>query len=419
MMPKSKRRVVITGMGAVTALGGDFASTWAGVLAGTNPAAPIKAFPAGLYATNFAYEVNNFVFDDRWLIEGEEAVLNRAAEFGVTCGIEALSQAGLLGEGAAMDPARRQVIIGAGMNAPDFSWHDDVLVRGNRDPLRLAVMQRYYPENLALVLARLSGAKGQVSTVHTACASSGQALGEAFEAVAYGEADMVLTGGVDSMICPFALAGFSLLGAMSKRTDAYQSACRPFDQARDGFVLGEGGVILVFEELQHALRRGAPILGEVAGYGVTESAYRITDLHPEGVGPIEAMQMALNDAGIKPHEVGYINAHGTSTLINDRVEALAISRVFGQGPNAPLVSSTKPMTGHMISAAGAMEFAFCVAAIKDQVVPASLNVSNLDPECRINLIGSEPAKLELSYALSNSVGFGGSNTALIAKRYLP
>jgi 3-oxoacyl-[acyl-carrier-protein] synthase II len=234
--------------------------------------------------------------------------------------------------------------------------------------------------------------------------------------VAHGDADIVVTGGADSMINPYHMAGFCLLGALSKRNDDPTKASRPFDAERDGFVLGEGACMMVLEEHDHAVARGAKILGEVCGYGVTESAYRITDLHPEGFGPIEAMQEAIKDAGIVPSDVGYLNAHGTSTLVNDRCESVAVRHVFGTGSVAPKVSSTKSLTGHLISAAGAIELAFCIMALRDQTLPPSANLVSQDPDCPVTLCPAEPTKAALNYALSNSVGFGGSNTALIARR---
>jgi 3-oxoacyl-[acyl-carrier-protein] synthase II len=229
----------------------------------------------------------------------------------------------------------------------------------------------------------------------------------------------VLTGGVDSMVSPFYLAGSSLLGALSKRNDDPTTASRPFDKDRDGFVLGEGAAMLMLEEEGHARARGARILAELAGAGVTESAYRITDLHPEGTGPIEAMQEALDVAGVEPEAVGYVNAHGTGTALNDRIEALAVSRVFPADRCAVVVGSTKSMTGHMISAAGAIELAFCAQAVATQTIPPNANLFTPDPECAVTLAGGAPEARSLECALSNSVGFGGSNTALLVRRTAP
>jgi len=413
MSVTKKRRVVITGLGAVTPLGQRMGETWTGIIEGIQVAGEIKRFDASRFPSRYAYEVKDFVLDPELVTEREQSLLSDAARFGVQAAYEAASQAKILGEGA--DPFRKAVCLGVGMCSPELSWYEDVFLEQNWAHPSLARHLRFFPDQLGQTVARTIGAKGGVTTIHTACASSGQSLGEAFELVAYGDADLVLTGGADSMIHPFYLAGFSLLGALSKRNDA--EASRPFDKDRDGFVLGEGAAMLVFEELEHALRRGVPILAEVCGYGITESAYRITDLHPEGVGPVEAMQMALADAGLSAAAVGYVNAHGTSTPLNDRIEALAVSKVFGEGRSAPRVSSTKSLTGHMISAAGAIELAVCVKALEYQVLPPSINVCTKDPECLVQLTPSTPTDARLDYALSNSVGFGGSNTALIVGRY--
>jgi 3-oxoacyl-(acyl-carrier-protein) synthase len=373
----------------------------------------VTRFDASEFPTKVAYEVPGFELDRELVTEKELGFLNRAAHYGVTAAHEAILHSGL-------DPKaggeRTAVCLGVGMVSPDFDWYDDVFIPKKFMDKSIKRHIRFFPDQLSAVAARMLGAKGGVTTVHTACASSGQSLGEAYEMVAYGDADVVLTGGADCMINPYYFAGFSLLGALSKRNGDAATASRPFDKDRDGFVLGEGACMLVFEDYEHAKARGAKIVAEVVGYGVTESAYRITDLHPEGTGPIEAMQMAVDDAGIDAADVGYLNAHGTSTLLNDRIESLAVTKVFPAPRCDVRVSSTKSMTGHLISAAGAIEFATCLMALRDQVLPPSANLFTQDPECRVTLTGPEATPHELRYALSNSVGFGGSNTALIAGR---
>lgn len=407
-----KRRVAVTGIGAVTPLGHRMVETWNGIIEGVSLARPVMRFDASQFPTTFGYEVSDFQFDAALAEDSERPLLNAAATYGLTAVKEALEEAGLW-QDISIDGGRKAVCLGIGMCSPDFSWYERVFIPKAWNDESVARHLRFFPDQVSSVIARHFGAKGGITTIHTACASSGQALGEAYEQVAYGDSDLVLTGGADSMINPYYFAGFSLLGALSKRNDDPKTASRPFDADRDGFVLGEGACILVFEEWEHAKKRGAKILGEVLGYGITESAYRITDLHPGGVGPVEAMQMALTDAGIRPDQVGYLNAHGTSTPLNDRIEALAVSKVFGRGPSAPKVSSTKSMTGHMISAAGAIELAVCIKALAHQVLPPSVNVFQKDPECAVELTPPTPEGAKLDYALSNSVGFGGSNTALI------
>jgi 3-oxoacyl-[acyl-carrier-protein] synthase II len=414
LRPDGRRRVVVTGMGAVTPLGNTLNDTWHGLIEGVSTGAPVARFDASLYPSRIAYEVRDFAFQRDLVLAREEGYLSTAAAYGIQAGHEALRQARLAAGASA--PDRTAVCVGVGMCCPDVYFYDEIVTPKRWDDLRVANHIRFFPDQLSSVLARIAGAKGGITTIHTACASSGQSLGEAFDMIAYGDQDVVLTGGADSMIHPFYFAGFSLLGALSKRNDESRTASRPFAPDRDGFVLGEGACMLVFEDMEHAMKRGAVVLAEVCGYGITESAYRITDLHPEGTGPVEAMQMAVDGAGIEPAAVGYINAHGTSTPLNDRIEALAISKVFGFGDGQTLVSSTKSMTGHMISAAGAIEFAVCVQALRHQVLPPSINVPVKDPECLVELTPPAPTSRRLDYALSNSVGFGGSNTALIAGR---
>ena len=408
-----KRRVVVTGVGAVSPIGLTMPSVWNAVVEGIVPAGRVRAFDASGFPCQIAYEVDSFRLNDAALGSNELPLLSAASRYGVNAAMEALEMAGL--PNAHVDPERTAVCVGVGMTSPSVGWYqrefskEEVSVEGLHESVR------NMPFVLTKLCERLAHARAGTTTVHTACASSGQSLGEAWEMIAHGDADVVLTGGADSMISPFYFAGFCLLGALSKRNDDPKAASRPFDQDRDGFVLGEGACMLVFEELEHALARGATILAEVSGYGITESAYRITDLHPEGVGPIEAMQMALQEAGVAPHQVGYINAHGTSTHLNDKIESLAIRKVFGDAPVR--VSSTKSMTGHMISAAGAIEFAICVEALRRQALPPSVNLFQQDPVCEITLTPTKVCDAQLEYALSNSVGFGGSNTALVARRW--
>jgi len=414
-LPPKKRRVVVTGIGAVSPLGTSMAETWKGILAGQSPAASVTHFDATKMPCNIAYEVADFELQPGLVSERELGFLNVAMRYGIKAVDEAMTQAAYAP--GQVDPLRIAVCLGVGLCGPGLAWCETILIPKKYNDPAQAQHIRFNPEQLASVVARQVGAQGGNTTIHTACASSGQALGEAYEMIAYGEADVVVTGGADSMINPFSMAGFDLLGAMSRRNEVAQQASRPFDAGRDGFVMGEGACMLVFEDYELAMARGAEILAEVCGYGVTESTYRITDLHPEGRGPVEAMQMALADAGLQAPKVGYINAHGTSTQVNDRVEALAISKVFGSGPTAPLVSSTKSMTGHMIAAAGAMELAICISSLRAQVLPPSINLFIKDPACPVQLTAATATPAALDYALSNSIGFGGSNTALVVRRW--
>jgi 3-oxoacyl-[acyl-carrier-protein] synthase II len=266
-------------------------------------------------------------------------------------------------------------------------------------------------------LASIFGLRGHNSNCLTACAASSQAIGEATKLIQLGVVDMMLSGGAHSMIHPLGMAGFNLLTALSTRNDEPQKASRPFDMTRDGFILGEGAGMLVLEELSHARRRGAHIHAEVIGYGSTADAFRITDTHPEGRGAIEAMQLALRDAKVGTGEIDYINAHGTSTVVNDKIETLAIKKVFGDRSYRIPVSSIKSMLGHLIAAAGAVELAVCALAMRDNVVPPTINYTTPDPDCDLDYVPNEAREVPVKVALSNSFGFGGQNVALVARKY--
>jgi 3-oxoacyl-[acyl-carrier-protein] synthase II len=409
----NKRRVVVTGIGAITPIGNNLESTWKGILEGKSVGAKVTKYDAELMPNNIAYEISGFKFDPSGFSKEEQSEISDIGEFAITAAREAIAESGLKD----FDKHRTQVYLGVGMQSPTYKWYEDHLAKDNYQDELLKRHDMFKPATITKHVGKLVGAKGGCFTVHTACASSGQAVGEAFEAIAYGDADVVLAGGADSMINPFHTAGFCLLGALATDISDPKTASRPFDENRSGFVLGEGACVFTLESLEHAEKRGAKILGEIVGYGVSESAYRITDLHPEGKGPIEAMTMAVEDAGIKPEEVGYLNAHGTSTKLNDQIESLAVSKVFPKESCNLHVSSTKSMTGHMISAAGAIELATCILALRDQMLPPSVNLKNQDPACDVTLTPNQPSEKTMNYALSNSVGFGGSNTAIIAKRF--
>jgi 3-oxoacyl-[acyl-carrier-protein] synthase II len=266
-------------------------------------------------------------------------------------------------------------------------------------------------------LAALFNAQGPNLNCLTACAASSQALGEATELIRRGDADIMLSGGAHSMIHPFGVTGFNLLTALSTRNDDPTRASRPFDRERDGFVLGEGAGMLILEELEHAKRRGAKIYGEVVGYGSTADSYRITDIHPEGRGAAACIKMAMQDAQVNPEDIDYINAHGTSTSVNDRTETMAIKRALGDVAYKTPVSSTKSMMGHLIAAAGAVEAMTCLLAIDDDVLPPTINYENPDPDCDLDYIPNQPREDKAKVALSNSFGFGGQNVSLILREF--
>lgn len=406
-----RKRVVVTGMGMVSPAGMNTQENWNCVLEGQSNAKKVTHYDIGEMPTQIAYQIEGFKPDPRLVEKLDMKLASDFTQYGLNAALEALDQAGYNVSDSSYP--EMGICMGTGMGSPSFDWYSKIYVDQNFESDDVVDSYKHLPARLTQYLKQLTGARGPAKTVHTACASSGQSLGEAFEMISEGEAKVVLTGGADSMVNPFHMAGFCLLGALSQRNDDPKTASRPFDENRNGFVLGEGAAMLVFEEYEHAKARGANILAEVCGYGITESAYRITDLHPEGRGPIEAMQMAVDDAGVSAAEVRYINAHGTSTLLNDRIESFAVSKVFG---NTAFVSSTKSITGHMISAAGAIEFGFAILSILNQTLPPSTNLFKKDQQCPIETTPSSPTEKEIKYALSNSVGFGGSNTALVAGR---
>lgn len=414
---REKRRVVITGIGAVTPLGNSFPETWKNLLNGVNPCDHIKLFNAAASPCNLAYEIRDFDFNSIKADESVRPFLNRINSFGLSAALEAMASSGISKDNLPVSPYKVGVILGVGFCSPRLSdlVNASAAISDSKD--RLPASINTPPNLLTALVADAFGSQGETRTIHTACASSGQAIGEAFEAIKSGVCDVVLTGGADTMIHPLQLATFTLLGAVSRRIDDPKAASRPFDADRDGFVLGEGGVAIILEDLETALRRGASIIAEVCGFGVTESAYRITDLHPDGRGVIEAMRDAIQDAAITNEDIGYINAHGTSTQLNDAVESLAISKLFGASKSGPVVGSTKGQSGHLIAAAGALEFAFTAMTLKEQLIPPSLNIARPDLGMEIRLAGPTAMPLEKQYAMSNSVGFGGTNTCVIARRY--
>ncbi|HUI27202.1 MAG TPA: beta-ketoacyl-[acyl-carrier-protein] synthase family protein [Candidatus Kryptonia bacterium] len=429
-MPRARRRVAITGLGLVTPLGNDAASTWQALLAGRSGVAPIAGFDAGGFSVRIAAEVKGFdaesLIADRKLLK----FANRYHRFALVAAQAAIADAGI--GPADGDPTRWGCVVGSGMMGVDFSeltqFHHEFAADGElaldrlfaagtsaADPLAFCRSQP--SAGLSLLLHRF-GIRGYNSTVHTACASGGQAVGAAMKLIRRGTADYVLAGGFDSMINPIGLAGFCLLNALSPDNDAPERASRPFDRTRNGFVLGEGAGFLVLEEWGAARRRGARIYAELAGDGNSLSSYRITDSHPSGDGPIQAMRQALADAGMSPAEVDYVNAHGTSTPMNDRSECSAIAAVFGGDSRRVAVSSTKSLMGHLIAGAGAVEAAICALAIRHGVLPVNAHLDERDPECDLNFVCDRPQVRPVRAALSNSFGFGGSNSCLALRHPL-
>ena len=418
-----KQRVAITGLGLVTPAGNDVASTWETLKAGRSQGAPITIFDASGFSTRIAAEVKGFdplaVIDDRRLLK----FANRSHAFALAAADQAFVDAGLkptrenagrwgLSVGTGMQgmgwPELSTLALAAGANEdvdPDKLLASDT----GRDPMVFCRAQS--TAGLAL-LGRRYGIRGYSTSVHTACASGGQAIGTAMKLIRRGTVDFALAGGFDSMVNPVGLAGFCLLGAVSADNDAADRASRPFDATRNGFVLGEGAGFVVLERWEHAVARGARIYAEVAGDGNSLSSYRITDSHPSGDGPIQAMRWALADADAAPGDVDYVNAHGTSTPMNDRSESAALHVVFGADVARVSVSSTKSTMGHLIAGAGAVEAAVCALAIHHGTLPVNANYQHPDPDCELNLVVGTARAQPVRVALSNSLGFGGSNSCL-------
>lgn len=427
------RRVVVTGIGLVTPLGHEVETVWSRLLNGESGVGRITIFDASNFATQIAAEVKNWDIDE--IGENPEDWKNqdRHTKFAVGAGYKAMNDAGLLGEGSKyIDPERFGVYTGAGEGEQSFKDFASMMLAGFEgegefdegkfvqkgieilNPVRELEQEPNMP---AAHLAAMFNAKGPNINCLTACAASAQAVGEATEIIRRGEADLMLAGGSNSMIHPFGVTGFNLLTALSVSNDEPEKASKPFDKHRNGFIIGEGAGMMILEELEHAKARGAKIYGEIAGYGSTSDAYRITDTHPEGRGAISCMKQALQDAGVKPEEVDYINAHGTSTGVNDRVESLSIREVFGKYAYQIPVSSTKSMTGHLITAAGATECIYCLLAIRDNVVPPTINFETRDPDCDLDYVPNVKRNVKVDVALSNSFGFGGQDVSLVVRRY--
>ncbi|HEY3180452.1 MAG TPA: beta-ketoacyl-[acyl-carrier-protein] synthase family protein [Casimicrobiaceae bacterium] len=421
-----KRRVAITGIGLVTPCGNDVATTWNALLAGRSATAPISLFDARGFSTRIAAEVKGF---DENAIEADRKLLkfaNRSHKFALAAAEQALRDAAIMPTSETAE--RWGCAVGTGMMGVDFAdlaaVHRHSATNGELDATALLsdpvaadplVFCRSQSTAGVSLLTRRFGIRGYATSVHTACASGGQAIGTALKLIRRGAADYALAGGFDSMISPVGLAGFCLLSAVSADNDTPERASRPFDATRNGFVLGEGAGFVVLEEWEAARRRGARIYAELAGDGNSLSSYRITDSPPDGDGPIQSMRAALKDAGAMPADVDYINAHGTSTTMNDQSESAAIHAVFGDYAGSVSVSSTKSSMGHLIAAAGAVEVVACALAIHHGEMPINANYRDPDPECNLNLVLGTPRKQRVRMTLSNSFGFGGSNSCVILR----
>jgi 3-oxoacyl-[acyl-carrier-protein] synthase II len=412
----SGRRVVITGTGLVTSIGTDVVSTWEALLAGRSGAAPIEQFDAADFPVRFACEVKDF--DATKYIDRKEVKrTDRYAQLAIGASAQAMTEAGLA-EGGVQDPDRFGVILASGIGgiATFEEQHRKLLERG---PGRVSPF--FVPMFISDIAAGLVSiryqARGPNYATVSACASSAHAVGNAFHLIRDGAVDVMIAGGSEASVTPMAMAGFASMKALSERNDSPETASRPFDATRDGFVLGEGAGVLVLESLEHARARGATILGEVVGYGQSADAYHITAPATGGEGAVRAMRLALADAGAEADEVDYVNAHGTSTPANDLNETLAIKSALGERARDIVVGSTKSMTGHTLGAAGGVEAVICTLVCRNGTIPATTNHSEPDPQCDLDYAVNGPVEREVSLALSNSFGFGGHNVSIAVRRW--
>ena len=410
-----KRRVVVTGLGLVTPLGVGKDSVWTKILAGTSGIAPITRFDVSRHETKIAGEVKDFK-PEEWVPHKEVKKMDLFIHYSLAATKIAMDDSGLVMENEERD--RVGVIVGTGLGGlPTIEKYHQVLMERGPD--------RITPFFIPMLIANLApgqiaiqhGIKGPNLSIVTACATGGHCIGEASRIIQYGDADVCVAGGTEANLTPLTVGGFNAMKALSRRNQEPEKASRPFERDRDGFVVAEGAGIVIVEELEHALARGARIYAEIIGYGYNGDAYHITAPAPEGEGFIRCMHMALKDAGISPPEVDYINAHGTSTDLNDAMETLAIKKVFGDKAKAIPVSSTKSMTGHLLGAAGAIEAAFSILSIRDQICPPTINYENPDPACDLDYVPNVARKHDITVVMSNSFGFGGTNAVLVFRRF--
>ena len=415
------RRVVVTGLGLVTPIGNSVEATWAALMGGQSGVDYITKFDTEGFSVKIAAEVKNF--DPLTFIPKKEArKMGAFIHYAIAASSEAMRDAGfsLNGEGKFSEELAPNAGTYISSGIGDF-WaierEHSKLLEGGPDRVSPFFIVSAIVNLAAGQVSIRFGAKGPNSATATACSAGAHAIGDSFEIIKRGDADVMICGGAESAITPMSVAGFASMRALSTRNDDPQHASRPFERDRDGFVIGEGAGIMILEELEKAKRRGAHIYAEVVGYGMTADAFHLTMPDETGSGAVRVMQKTLQDAGVEPERVGYINAHGTSTPYNDKFETLAIKKTFGDHAHKLAVSSTKSMTGHLLGAAGGIEGVFSVLALHKKMLPPTINYVNSDPDCDLDYVPNEPRQAEIEYALSNSFGFGGTNAALLFKRY--
>ncbi len=412
MQPK---RVVITGMGCVTPIGNNLEEFWASLLEGKSGIRRITYFDVSLYSTQIAAEVKNF--DPSPYIDAKSVRrLDKFAQYAIVSTYMAFKDAGI--DLTKIDKEKAGVILGSGIGGLQVIEDQHAIIM-EKGPSKVSpfLIPMLIADEAPGQIAINCGFKGPNMSIATACASASHAIGISFRTIRYGEADIMVTGGSDAAITPLGLAGFSQMKALSARNDSPEEASRPFDKERDGFVMADGGGILILESLEHAKKRGARIYAELVGFGMTADAYHITAPDPEGEGARLAMSGALKDGNINLSDVGYINAHGTSTQYNDRIETLAIKKLFGKNAYNIPISSTKSMTGHMLGAGGAVELIVCVKTIEEGIIHPTINYKNPDPECDLDYVPNKPREKEVKVAISNSFGFGGHNACIAVKKF--
>ncbi|HAI12892.1 MAG TPA: beta-ketoacyl-[acyl-carrier-protein] synthase II [Phycisphaerales bacterium] len=427
------KRVVITGIGWVTPMGADIESVWAGLLAGKSAIGPTTHFDASTFPTKFCGQVaDSYTHNDHVTHKHLHEGVGANTSFALGAASQAWKSAGL-DQFAELDPTRLGIYLGSGEGSLDFEnyaasalagWDEDargidaVKWAAKAQQCMSAICEIEQEPNMPLThLALEFNAQGPAYNCLTACAASTQAIGEATEILRRGQADVMISGGAHTMIHPLGVTGFNRLTALSTRNDSPSTASRPFSADRDGFVMGEGSGMLILETLEHAQKRGATILAEITGYGSSADAFRVTDMHPEGMGAYAAMKQALDQANVTTADIDYISAHGTSTKENDSTESMAIGSLFAEHAKTTPVSSIKSMLGHLIAAAGSVEAIVCVLALRDQTVPPTINYGKPDPECTLDYIPNESRKLPVDICLSNSFGFGGQNDTLVIRKF--
>lgn len=410
-----RRRVVVTGMGCISPVGNTVNETWDSLLAGRSGAGPITLFDAGKHKTRFGAEVKGF--DPVSLFGNRDArKMDRFTQLATAATIEAVEQSGLKIDDSNRD--RIGIVIGTGIGGiGTIVDQADLLRERGADRVSPFLVPMMISDSAPGMLAIRFGARGPNMSLATACASGNNAIGEAMEMIRRGAADAMITGGAEAALVSLAMAGMNVMGALSTRNDDPLTASRPFDKDRDGFLMGEGAGILVIEALEHAQARGANILCELSGYGTTDDAYHISAPAENGAGAAISMQLALEDAGLQLTDIEYINAHGTSTPLNDKSETAAIKTVFGEQAYKIPVSSTKSMTGHLLGASGAVEAVFSILAIREGIIPPTINYQTPDPVCDLDYVPNQPRKVSVKHAMSNSFGFGGHNATLVFSKF--